>query len=465
MTRVHRLIMLAAALLLFGCEQPTVLERIQARGELRVATRISPTCYFEGAQGPTGLEYDLVTRFAEELGVTARFVHPRPLRRLLADVRSGRVDMAAAGLTVTPEREQTLRFTRPYQTVTQQLVYRRGGRRPKDMNDLGDGVLEVIADSAHEENLMDLQSSGLDRLRWVASNGLTSEQLLARLDAGEIDYTVVDSNELALNRRFYAHVEPALDISEPQDIAWAFPDWQDSSLADAADAFLAKVEADGTLPNLIAHYYGYTGRLKFVDKRDFWRHVAQRLPAYQPHFEEAAEQVGLDWRLLAAVGYQESHWDPQAVSPTGVRGIMMLTRDTAKQVGAADREDARSSILGGAQYLRHIEAKIPERIPEPDRLWLALAGYNVGFGHLEDARVLTQRQGGNPDRWLDVKQRLPLLSKKAYYSTLKHGYARGREPVTYVENVRNYFDLLVWWTNNAPPATQPQDELQTAGAD
>ena len=182
--------------------------------------------------------------------------------------------------------------------------------------------------------------------------------------------------------------------------------------------------------------------------------MRDRLPKLRPYFEEAEALTGIDWRLLAAVGYQESHWQENAVSPTGVRGIMMLTQDTARHVGIKNRLDPRLSIIGGARYLRIVEKKIPDRIDDINRLWLTLAGYNIGFGHLEDARILTQRQGANPDLWLDVKERLPLLRKKAYYSTVKHGFARGNEPVTYVENIRNYYDLLLWFTTTDDLATR-----------
>ena len=125
---------------------------------------------------------------------------------------------------------------------------------------------------------------------------------------------------------------------------------------------------------------------------------------------------------------------------------MMLTRTTAEQMDVSDRNDPRQSILGGARYLRVVEKKIPKRIDPVNRLWLTLAGYNVGFGHLEDARILTERDGGNPDIWLEVKQRLPLLAQKKYYSTVRHGFARGNEPVNYVDNIRNFYELLVWFT-------------------
>ena len=145
------------------------------------------------------------------------------------------------------------------------------------------------------------------------------------------------------------------------------------------------------------------------------------------------------------MGYQESHWRANAVSPTGVRGLMMLTHATAKQLGVRDRTNPKQSILGGARYLQSLIRRLPERISGEDRLWLAIASYNVGMGHVEDARVLTERQGSNPNLWHQVKRRLPLLRQKRYYRTLKYGYARGNEPVTYVDNIRYYYDMLTWY--------------------
>ncbi len=466
--RLRQLLLYLLVLTLTGCEQQPLLERIQADGELLVASRNTPTCYYEAPEGPAGLEYDLVTLFAEEIGVKARFVFPDSFSDILPAVRTGKVHMGAAGLSITPERRLTTAFSKPYQEITQQLVYRRGNRRPKDPGDLGEGTLEVVAGSSHEERLRYLQETTYPQLHWVARSEYDSEELIYLVNEQVIDYTVADSNDVALNRRFFPHIKAAFDLSDPEPLAWAFAKHTDSSLRDAADAFLVRIMRDGTLAGLIERYYGYTEQLNFVDKRDFWRHVAKRLPKYEDLFRQAGEKYGYDWRLLAAIGYQESHWNPKAKSPTGVRGIMMLTLNTAKRLGVKNRLDPEQSIFGGARYLRMLERTLPERIPEPDRSWLALAGYNVGFGHLEDARILTERQGGDPDRWAEIKQRLPLLSRKRYYKTLKHGYARGREPVNYVDNIRNYYDLLVWYTNNLRVAETPEqtvDKEQPAAAD
>jgi membrane-bound lytic murein transglycosylase F len=163
-------------------------------------------------------------------------------------------------------------------------------------------------------------------------------------------------------------------------------------------------------------------------------------------FKAEANKYNIDWRLLAAIGYQESHWRSEAVSPTGVKGLMMLTKKTAKQLGIKDRTDPAQSIAGGALYFKQRLKKIASHIQEPDRTWFALASYNVGFGHLKDAQKLTKNNQGNPDKWMDVRKTLPLLSQKKWYKQTRYGYARGKEPVRYVENIRSYYDLLIWLT-------------------
>lgn len=454
----------AAALFLMYRHGPsTELERVKHRGELIVVTRQAPTVYHQGAKGPDGFEVALVRAFAEHLGVKPKFVFPESLDRLLSTTSSGQANMAAAGLTATAQRRERVSFSIPYEYVTEQVVYRRGSKRPQSLTEIADGDLHVVANSSHEETLARLRETENPALTWQRHNDISTETLLSQLDQGKLRLTVVDSNEVELSRRVFKYAATAFELGDPQPIAWAFPRRGDGTLLAAANDFLRDAQQTGRLQRLQARYFGHSGRLNFVDTRDFWRNVRDRLPTYRPYFETAAERTGIDWRLLAAIGYQESHWRPDAVSPTGVRGIMMLTKSTARQMGVTDRNDPEQSIIGGAKYLRVVGRKIPDRIKEPHHLWLTLAGYNVGFGHLEDARVLTERDGGNPDVWLEVKQRLPLLAKKTYYSTVKNGFARGQEPVDYVDNIRNYYDLLVWYTTTTDVATR--DRLLAADDD
>jgi membrane-bound lytic murein transglycosylase F len=441
-------------LLVAACGRPlSTLEQVQAQNELIVITRNGPTTYYVGPDGPSGFEYELAKRFAKFLGVKLHVVVPPNFSDILPLTALGDAHIAAAGLTITEQRKKKVRFGPAYQMITPQLVYRSGSTRPRSLAELN-GSLEVIAGSSHEELLQQLKKDYPD-LRWQTDTEQDIEELLYLVWQQLIDYTVVDSNELSINRRFYPELKPAFDLGDPQPLAWAFPLSEDDSLFNAAIAFFNKIKAKGTLDRLIDRYYGHIGEFDYVGTRRYQAHVEQRLPQFMDMFVYAAYEAGIDWRLLAAIGYQESHWDPNAVSPTGVRGLMMLTNAAADDLGVEDRLDPAQSIRGGALYLKKMLQYIPEEVPEPDRTWLALAAYNVGPGHLEDARMLTQKNKGDPDKWVDVKENLPLLSQKKWFQQTRYGYARGREPVRFVENIRTYHDILVWLTEREENGTEP----------
>lgn len=436
---------LTLSLLVSACSEPAnLLQQVKRDGVLYVATRNSATTYYEAAEGKSGLEYDLVNLFADELDVEVKFITPSNLADIMSMVSRNEVHLAAAGLTITEPRQHWVRFTPPYQEITQQLVYRMGTKRPSDIKELQGKHLEVVANSSHVDQLEDLHAA-YPGLTWTENAELDSDELLNLVWEQIIDFSIADSNEVILNQRFYPELQVGFDLSKPQPLAWAFPKSDDDSLYNAASDFITRIKASGELDTLLDRYYGHTGRFNYVGTRTYIQHVHKRLPDYQLLFENAARENGLDWRLLAAVGYQESHWDPDARSPTGVRGIMMLTQPTAEFLGIENRIDPEQSISGGAKYLANLITRIPEQIKQPDRNWFALAAYNVGLGHLEDARIITEIRGGNPNAWADVKENLPLLSRRKWYQKTKHGYARGREPVNYVGNIRSYYDILTWF--------------------
>ncbi|MEJ2612652.1 MAG: membrane-bound lytic murein transglycosylase MltF [Candidatus Thiodiazotropha sp.] len=438
------LCLLILSMLIGSCSiPPPLVERIKASGELRVVTRNSGTTLYEGSEGLTGFEYDLVQLFAKELKVKPHFIIPNSFDDLLPMVINGDAHLAAAGLTVTPERESKIRFAPSYQEISQQVIYRSGEKRPRKIEALLGKDLHVLAGSSHEEELLRLKKH-YPMLNWVSHFDMDSSELLQMVEDKEIEFTIADSNEFAMSRRFMPHIKVGFNLTPPQPLAWAMVHAEDASLYKAAEKFFNRIRKDGTLAQLIERYYGHIGRLNFVELRTFVRHFENRLPKYRNTFIKAEKITGIDWRLLAAIGYQESHWNPKAKSPTGVRGIMMLTLATAKQMKIKSRLDPQQSIIGGAKYLQYIEHRLPERIQEPDRLWMTLAGYNIGFGHLEDARILTEHLENDPDKWAEVKQHLPKLSLKKWYKSLKRGYARGKEAVNYVDNIRAYYELLKW---------------------
>ncbi len=423
------------------------LEQIRAEGVLRVLTRLDPTTYYESSEGFTGLEYDLAMLFAKHLKVRAEFIIPESFDEILSAIAENKADIAAAGLTVTEQRKSLMRFAPAYQTITEQIVYKSDRRRPKKISDLSRGILEIVKGSTHHESLQLLQQNN-PKLEWNLNQELGSDGLLYLVNEGLIDYTVADSHQASIIKGFYPELNIAFDISQPRQLAWALPISEDDSLYQEVVLFFDQIKKNNILNELLEKHYGHANNLNYVGNCTFRKHIKERLPKYQQLFQKAADKHQLDWRLLAAIGYQESHWNKKAVSPTGVKGLMMLTKATAKQLKISNRIDPAQSIKGGALYFKQRLKKIPARIPEPDRTWMALASYNVGFGHLEDARVLTQKRGGNPDKWMDVKKNLPLLSVKRWYKQTKHGYARGKEPVRYVENIRSYYDLLSWLTND-----------------
>lgn len=439
-------------LLLGGCaEEPSTLERVQAEGVLRVITRNSPATYFQDRNGETGFEYELVKRFADDLGVELQIETADNLDELFASLNqpNGPV-LAAAGLVQSDGRQAQARFSLPYLEVTPQVIYRNGQQRPTRPDDLLGKRILVLKGSSHAEQLAALKLQ-LPELSYEESAAVEVVDLLRMVDEGQIDLTLVDSNELAMNQVYFSNVRVAFDLGDVQNLAWATAPGEDRSLLDEMNAFIERAQKNGSLQRFKDRYYGHVDVLGYVGAYTFAQHLQQRLPRYEKYFREAAKANQVDWRLLAAMGYQESLWQPSATSKTGVRGLMMLTLRTAQAMGVSDRLNPKQSIEGGAKYIMHVKEQLSESIPEPDRTWFALAAYNIGGGHLEDARKLTEAEGLNPNKWLDVQKILPRLSQKQWYSKTRYGYARGGEPVHFVRNIRRYYDILTW-------VTQPQLE-------
>jgi membrane-bound lytic murein transglycosylase F len=422
---------------------------------LHIITRNAPSVYYEGRDGPTGYDYELARLFADDLGVELKVRVAEDNTGVLSVIDQNYAHIGLAGFSDRPD------FTGQYHTVPNGIeaesvvVYNRDTDRPDTIKDLEGQTLHLVADSNHEHQLKQLQSEN-EGVQWEVHSGLDAAGILARVESGEFPLAVVSSNELELNHVFFPMVKSAFSLGDPEDLLWLFPGEQDQTLAKAAVDFISELRETGALAQISERFYGHLDRLNYVGARTFVHHVENRLPKYKTLFRDYASTYELDWRLLAAIGYQESHWRPNAVSPTGVRGLMMLTRTTASHIGIKNRLDAEQSIQGGAKYFTMVHRKVPERIPEPDRTWFALASYNVGWGHVEDARRLTQGAGKDPDRWMDVKEFLPLLTQKEWYSKTRFGYARGHEPVIYVQNIRRYYDVLAWMTEPMETAETPQ---------
>jgi membrane-bound lytic murein transglycosylase F len=443
-----------------GCDRASSLDRIQRQGTLTVVTYSGPATYRRDGGRAAGFEYTLARRFADYLGVELVVREARDLQELFRILGSGQADVAAAGIAATPARQRRYLFAPPYFEARPVLVYRTAQKRPRALADAYDQEIAVVAHSAHAE-VLELLSRQHPGLRWRASGRASTIDLLRQVERRELSYTVVNSHELALYQAYFPEVKAALALGEAAPVAWALSRNRDQSeLQEKLADFFAGLRRDGALERLKERYFGHTSHADQADSRTFTRSFRRRFPHYEALVREVAGDVGLDWKLLAAISYRESHWKPGAVSATGVRGMMMLTRRTAAEMGVADREDPEQSLRGGARYFKRIWQRIPGDIAEPDKTWFALAAYNLGMSHLNDARILTERQGADPHRWPEVMARLPLLERRQHYQTLRHGYARGSEAALYVQHVRHYYHLLQWletdWSNPQPaPAPAP----------
>ena len=415
------------------------LEEILTREFLQVHTRNTPTTYYEGREGPTGFEYELARRFAAHLGVSLALRADHHIADVIEAVRQ-EGDLGAAALPLTPDLDGVI-FSRPILELQPVLVYRRGLPPIRDPERLSGLTLGTLAGAGTDRVLRELRAE-YPALSWEESDELEAAELLRRVEEGRLDAAVLFEHQFRLNRLFFPGVERGFPLGDPLSLAWAFPAEGGLALAEAANRFLEALHDEGELETLVKRYFGHDDYLEYVGARTFIEHAHTRLSDYTELFQEAARQTGFDWKLLAALGYQESHWDPEATSPTGVRGLMMLTLPTAGDLGVQDRLDPAQSIEGGARYLRELKDRLPESIAGDDRLFMAMAAYNVGLGHLYDARRITEQRGGDPNRWSDVRESLPLLQEREWHSQTRHGYARGGEPVIYVRNIRRYHDIL-----------------------
>ena len=447
-------------------EKPSTLERVKEDGVLRVITRNSPATYFQDRNGETGFEYELVQRFADDLGVKLQIETADNLDDLFNQLGqpNGPV-LAAAGLVSSEQRKQQVRFSHPYLEVTPQIIYRNGKPRPTDAGDLVGKRILVLKGSSHAEQLAELKKQ-YPALQYEESDQVEVVDLLRMVDEGQIDLTLVDSNEVAMNQVYFPNVRVAFDLGDASNQSWAVAAGEDNSLLNEVNSYLDKVGKNGTLQRLKDRYYGHVDVLGYMGAYTFAQHLQQRLPKYEKHFKTFAKEEKVDWRLLAAIGYQESLWQPAVTSKTGVRGLMMLTQNTAQAMGVSNRLDPKQSINGGAKYFAYVKDSLDASIEEPDRTWFALAAYNVGGGHLDDARKLAESEGLNPNKWLDVKKMLPRLSQKKWYSKTRYGYARGGEPVHFVANIRRYYDILTWVTQPQLEGSQVADgNLHVPGVD
>lgn len=415
------------------------LDRILKNNELVVLTTNQPTTYYiDREDNPAGPEYDMTGSFAQTLGVETRYIEFDSTEAVIDALRQGEGDIAAAGLTITGERKAEFDFGPVYMDISEYLVCHRDAPLIDTIEDLK-GLEIVIPAATSYVDTLHQQYPGID---WTLNDNLLTPKLLEKVRNKEIECTVSDSTIFDINRRYYPEISVKFTLHKGSQLAWMYAK-NNPRLDSAINKWFTENQDSGAHAQTVEKYYGYIDVFDYVDIQKFKRRIKSRLPKYKDMFIKAAKENGISPALLAAQSYQESHWNPKAKSPTGVRGIMMLTQPVAKSLGVTSRLDAKQNIFAGAKYHAKMENMFDENVTEPDRSWMALAAYNVGRGHFRDAQGLAVKLGKNPKLWIDMKEVLPLLSDKEYYKDLKYGYARGNEPVQYVTRIRDYDDILV----------------------
>lgn len=452
--RIHSLLLaiilvVLTGLIIISTSPDTQLEQIFERGELRLVTIYSPTTYMVDDDSESGFEYELARLFARQLKLKLTVVIAANKGEMVDMLKQDQADIAAGLFKQTYSGDPELVAGPEYDLVTQQVIYRTGMAAPESPGDLYPYTLHVPGGMVSNDALSQIKQQ-YPEFSWKIHFDESSNDLIEQVHTEQIAYAVVYSNELGLAQQGYPELRAAFDISDPNPLIWLSRKSTDTTLQRQINLFFRTINGNEQLADLIEYYYGPIRKFDYVEQRKFVELYNTRLPDYEPLFRQSAGKYQLDWRLLAAMSYQESHWNERARSPTGVRGMMMLTLDTAKRMEVSNRLDPAQSIMGGAKYIRQLIDKIPQRIQEPDRTWLGLAAYNVGIAHLEDARILTQKRGGDPDKWQDVKESLPLLQDEQWHKQTLNGHARGRETVAFVEKVRKYYNTLIQLSHSGP---------------
>ena len=424
--------------------KPTLLSLIKTSQKLNVVLLNSPSTYYIGPDGPQGFEYDLLNSYAQHLNVDLNITMANTVKEAIELSKNPNIHITSASLAKTPERMEKFNFGPSYFEVQEQVICHRGmigsGKFPKDVDGLAGLHIMVGEDTSYSDTIKSYQAEGYD-INATFTSEYSTEELLEKVANHEIDCTIADSNIYSLNLRYFTEILFAFTISGREQLAWVLAPDSKELEADMY-AWLNNFYQTGAMAQLKDHYYSYVMHFDYYNTKMFYKRLESRLPKYKEMFKEAGTLYDIPWKLLAAVSYQESHWNPKAKSFTGVRGMMMLTLSTAKILGVKNRLDPKQSIIGGTRHLNQMMKFVPDEVVGENRLKFALAAYNVGMGHIQDARELAVRLGLDENVWSDLKKVLPLLAQKRYYQTLKHGYARGSEPVKYVESIYNYKVIL-----------------------
>lgn len=425
------------------------LPGLKERGRLRMITRNNPMTYFIHRGRQVGFEYELMRKFAEEHGLRLDIVIPDSHADLLTYLREGKGDVVAAAMTITPERGDLAAFSRPYNEVDELVVVRAGVDSINSLDDLAGRTVHVRRSASFYTTLKALQDS-IDLEIALVSDAMETEEILAGVEEGLYDITLCDSNLLDVELAYGRRLKAAFSI-KPTLLGWAVRKENPALLA-ALDQYVSE-ERGGLYFNMMKKRY-FKNRRTIAKAKDSLRvDLSGRLSPYDDLVKKYARQYGQDWRMIMAQMYQESKFDPQASSWVGALGLMQIMPDTGLELGFDDLRDPEANIHAGTKYMHQLVNRFDPALPMEERVRLALASYNVGYGHVLDARQLAREKGWDPDRWFgNVERAMKLLARPAYYQRARYGFCRGGQPVHYVRNVQSMYDAYVGMLSLVWPA-------------
>ncbi|UCF91228.1 MAG: membrane-bound lytic murein transglycosylase MltF [Desulfobacterales bacterium] len=415
------------------------LHKVLKSGEITVITRNSPHCYYTYRDQPTGFEYDLAKAFADYLGVELVIKIADSWEEMVPTLRDGTAAIIAAGMTITPKRQTQVAFSDGYLEIQQHLIVHRNNGGIKEVQDLSGKAVHVRRGSSYHERLEALQEQGYE-FGLQLHDEVPTEDLIQKVADGDIDITVADNNIALLNRRYFPGAIIAGPINDKENLGWAV-NAKACQLLESINTFFDAIKKNGRFEKIYDKYYADLDDFDYVDLRKFHRRLKTRLPSFSPFIKAAAEKHNFDWRLIAAQIYQESHLNPNARSFSGAKGLMQLLPRTARSLGVQDIYDPLENIGAGVQHLKNLYDYF-EIEEENDRMYIALAAYNIGQGHIRDAQKLARQMNLDPNKWVSLTKTLPLLRYKKYYKNSEYGYCQGTEPLKYIKQIMIYYDIL-----------------------
>ena len=433
------------------------LDAILQRGRLIALTDYSSTSYFIYKGEPMGFEYEMLNAYARSIGVKLQVVIAKDMDKIFSTLNSGEVDIVAANLTVTQDRSKIVSFSEPLLNTRQVLVQRKpenwkrmtGQQIEKNMIrstvDLGGKVIHVRKGSSFYERLTNLSEEiGSEIYVIPASGDKETEQLISMVADGRIDYTIADENVALINQSYYPNIDIKTAISFPQHIAWAIRK-NSYDLENSINVWMMKEKETGAQAYIFNKYFHNTLAADERIGSDFFSLTGNRICQYDDLIKTYSKRIKWDWRLLASLIYEESHFNAEALSWTGAYGLMQMIPATSSFYGI-DSINATplESIRAGTTHLLRIDNFWSQFISDKtERIKFDLASYNVGLGHIIDARNLASKYGKEKNKWENnVAWCLLMKSNSKYFNDplVKFGYCRGAEPCNYVTEILLRFD-------------------------